>query len=359
MGLKERCRFLGIGCCGGKEAKEFISLGYKGNAINGSEQDLKALGDIPKYQLQGFDGFGGHRDRALDCLERNQDFIEFIQNIEEDIIFVLFGGGGSTGSGCATIIAEMLLDERNEEGNSQRIVCPVISLPSSDEAITKHRNAFQAVQELQELEELGACFFINNDVGNVDTAKDYHYINSTFAKFLDKFISNDAYSDINNFDESERLEMLKDNGAMVLSLVGNDKEKSVMMDKLTKDGIFAPIEKNKVCEKIAIVHSGNNDKDIEKSVVISEVGKPSNVFEGYNNGKSTLIAVSGLDYPVSHVSKLGEIAQNAFEERKRNKKQSTNKLGSFAFMEDEEPKNVTQTKKKVSKLDVLKKRMKK
>lgn len=114
-----------------------------------------------------------------------------------------------------------------------------------------------------------------------------------------------------------------------------------------------------MCENIAIVHSGNNDKDIEKSVVISEVGKPSNVFEGYNNGKSTLIAVSGLDYPVSHVSKLGEIAQNAFEERKRNKKQSTNKLGSFAFMEDEEPKNVTQTKKKASKLDVLKKRMKK
>jgi len=28
---------------------------------NESEQNLKALDDIPKYHLQGFDGFGGHR----------------------------------------------------------------------------------------------------------------------------------------------------------------------------------------------------------------------------------------------------------------------------------------------------------
>lgn len=53
MKLKEKCIFLGLGNYGGKQTKEFISLGYKGYVANGSDQDLKALGDIPKYHLQG------------------------------------------------------------------------------------------------------------------------------------------------------------------------------------------------------------------------------------------------------------------------------------------------------------------
>ena len=79
MNLKEKSRVLGLGNYGGKQAKEFItSYGYKGDAVNGSEQDLKALGDIPKYQLKGFDGFGGNREKAMECLEQNPDFLEFV-----------------------------------------------------------------------------------------------------------------------------------------------------------------------------------------------------------------------------------------------------------------------------------------
>lgn len=356
MNLKEKCRMLGLGCYGGKQVKEFIALGYKGNVANGSEQDLKALGNIPKYQLQGFDGFGGHRERALDCLAQNSEFMDFVENIKEEIVFVFFGGGGSTGSGCATIVAEMLLQQNEDDEEApKRIVCPVIALPSLDEAIAKHRNAYQAVQELQELEGLGATFFINNNNG-----KDYTSLNSTFTKFLDTFLTNDSYGELNNFDESERLEMLKDSGMMVISLMGTKENQSLdqalMLNKLTKDGIFAPVEDNKVCEHISIIHAGRNNSDIEKDAVIAEVGKPKNVFEGYN-GRNTLVAVSGLDYPVSHVTKLGEMAKTAYEERQRNRKH-VSKLGSLDFMEDEVPKADT-GKKTSSKLDVLRKRMKK
>ncbi|CUX56011.1 Cell division protein FtsZ [Clostridium sp. C105KSO15] len=355
MSLKEKSRFLGLGCYGGKQAKEFIvGYGYKGNAVNGSEQDLRALGNIPKYQLQGFDGFGGHRERALDCLAENNEFMNFVNSIEEDIVFLLFGGGGSTGSGCATILAEMLLQEKNEEnGKPKKIVCPVIALPSSDEAIVKHSNAYQAVQELQELvgEGLGSTFFINNDI-----SKDYATINSTFAKFLDTFLTNNSYGELNNFDESERLEMLRDNGAMVMSLMKGGTDRSLMLDKLSKNGIFAPIETNKICEHIGIIHAGNDNGDIEANIVISEFGKPNNVFQGYN-GRSTLIAVSGLDYPVSHVSKLGDLARTAYEERQRSKNQ-VKKLGDLSFMNDE-PEIVVEEKKKPSKLELLQRRMKK
>ena len=355
MSLKEKSRFLGLGCYGGKQAKEFIvGYGYKGNAVNGSEQDLRALGNIPKYQLQGFDGFGGHRERALDCLAENNEIMNFVNSIEEDILFLLFGGGGSTGSGCATILAEMLLQEKNEEnGKPKKIVCPVIALPSSDEAIVKHSNAYQAVQELQELvgEGLGSTFLINNDI-----SKDYATINSTFAKIPDTFLTNNSYGELNNFDESKRLEMLRDNGAMVMSLMKSGTDRSLMLDKLSKNGIFAPIETNKICEHIGIIHVGNDNGDIEANIVISEFGKPNNVFQ-YYNGRSTLIAVSGLDYPVSHVSKLGDLARTAYEERQRSKNQ-VKKLGDLSFMNDE-PEIVVEEKKKPSKLELLQRRMKK
>lgn len=265
-------------------------------------------------------------------------------------MFVFFGGGGSTGSGCATIVAEMLLAQ--DEGTN-RIVCPVIALPSQDEPIAKHRNAYQAVVELQELEGLGATFFINNNSG-----KDYTSLNSTFTKFLDTFLTNDSYGELNNFDESERLEMLKDSGMMVISLMGTKDNQSLdqalLLQKLTKDGIFAPIESNKICENIAIIHAGRNNSDIEKDSIIAEVGKPKNVFEGYN-GRSTLVAVSGLDYPVSHVTKLGEMAKTAYEERQRNRKH-VSKLGSLDFMEEKESKAIPE-KKVSSKLAAMRKKM--
>lgn len=351
MNLKEKCRMLGLGCYGGKQAKEFIALGYKGNAANGSEQDLKALGDIPKFRLEGFNGFGGHRERAEDCLLHNSAFIDFVENIKEEIVFVFFGGGGSTGSGCATIIAEMLLGQKEE---INRIVCPVIALPSQDEPIVKHKNAYQAVQELQELDGLGATFFINNNSG-----KDYASLNSTFTKFLDTFITNDSYGELNNFDESERLEMLRDSGMMVISLMGakdnQNLDQALLLQKLTKDGIFAPIESNKICENIAIIHAGRNNSDIEKDSIIAEVGKPKNVFEGYN-GRSTLVAVSGLDYPVSHVTKLGEMAKTAYEERQRDR-EHVSKLKNLDFMEEKELKVIPE-KKVSSKLAAMRKKMK-
>lgn len=217
--------------------------------------------------------------------------------------------------------------------------------------MAKHKNAYETVQELQEIEGLGATFFLNND-----SNENYDYINKNFASMLDEFLSNESYGRQNNFDESERLEMLKDSGAMVLSVTGDGTDSKIKLEKLTKSGIFAPIEDNYICENIGIIHSKNDKSDIDSEDVIAEVGKPDNVFEGFN-GRKTIIAASGLDYPVSHVKKLGELAVKANAERMRNKKSTRAKLGSLELPEvditeqKEEP-----TKKKMTKLELLKKR---
>ena len=354
MSLKNDVLFLGLGNCGCKQAKVFYEMGYKAMFANGSEQDLKILGSVPNiYRLKGFDGFGGHRERALDCLAENGEFVEALQNVEEKIVFVLHSTAGSTGSGIAPYGEEVLTENRDEEGNPEKIVCPVPTLPSFDEPIGKKKSAYKAMLDIQETREvLGATFFINNNV-----AKDYDRINGNFAKMLDSFLTNDSYGRLNNFDESEKIEMLRQPGAAVLGLFGKEHDKAFMLERLTKNGIFAPIESNKICGDIAVVHCGVDDSDITVEDVIAEFGKPFNIFEGYNNGTSTLICVNGLDYPVAHIKQLGELAQQAFNERNRNRK-SAEKLSDLDFMEEKAPK-VTLERKASTKLDALRNLMKK
>lgn len=354
MSLKNDVLFLGLGNCGCKQAKVFYEMGYKAMFANGSEQDLKILGSVPNiYRLKGFDGFGGHRERALDCLAENGEFVEALQNVEEKIVFVLHSTAGSTESGIAPYGEEVLTENRDEEGNPEKIVCPVPTLPSFDEPIGKKKSAYKAMLDIQETREvLGATFFINNNV-----AKDYDRINGNFAKMLDSFLTNDSYGRLNNFDESEKIEMLRQPGATVLGLFGKEHDKAFMLERLTKNGIFAPIESNKICGDIAVVHCGVDDSDITVEDVIAEFGKPFNIFEGYNNRASTLICVNGLDYPVAHIKQLGELAQQAFNERNRNRK-SAEKLSDLDFMEEKAPK-VTLERKAATKLDALRNLMKK
>jgi hypothetical protein len=222
-------------------------------------------------------------------------------------------------------------------------------LPSSNEAIAKKKNAYQSMLDLQNIDGLGASFFINNNA----ISGDYERINMTFARMLDAFLDNNTYGELNNFDESERMEMLQQSGSMILGMFGKEHDKAFMIEKLTKNGIFVPIENDKVCGNIAVVHAGQNNTDIDVNAIVSEVGKPYNYFEGYNGG-STMIAVSGLSYPVSHIRQLGELAVRAVEERKRSR-QTVGRLTELNFDDDEtiiKPKT-NQTQRKI---DILKRR---
>ena len=137
--------FLGLGNCGCKQAKVFYEMGYKAMFVNGSEQDLKILGNVPNiYRLRGFDGFGGHRERALNCLADNPEFVEALQGIKEKIVFVLHSTAGSTGSGIAPYSEEVLTEATDEDGNPEKIVCPVPTLPAFDEPIGKKKSASHA-----------------------------------------------------------------------------------------------------------------------------------------------------------------------------------------------------------------------
>ena len=60
MKIKKNTMIIGLGKCGCKITKLFADMGYSTMFANGSEQDLKVLGNMKGiYKLDGYDGFGG------------------------------------------------------------------------------------------------------------------------------------------------------------------------------------------------------------------------------------------------------------------------------------------------------------
>jgi hypothetical protein len=338
MKLKKNTIVIGLGNCGCKIAKLFSEAGYETMYANGSEQDLKVLGNEKGiYKLQGYDGFGGHRERAMECLCDNADFTDALENIEQNIIVLIYATGGSTGSGLSSVVAQYLLDVYEDS----KIIITVPVLPGENEAINKHKNSYQAIQELMNLEGLGASFFLDN---NKCTGTDLRRINRTFVSLLDAFLTDDSWGEPNNFDESERIELLSESGMMIISYSKDG------ISKLLDDNIFAPAQNDKICGNIGIIHCGRNDIDID--TVIAEVGKPLNISEGWG-GKCTLIAVSGMTFPIDHITRLGKLAIDGQKERQRNIDMANEHgLPTLDFGIDKKEK-MEKTKTKISGRDAL------
>ena len=56
MKIKKNTMIIGLGNCGCKITKLFADMGYSTMFANGSEQDLKVLGNMKNiYKLEGYD----------------------------------------------------------------------------------------------------------------------------------------------------------------------------------------------------------------------------------------------------------------------------------------------------------------
>jgi hypothetical protein len=275
----------------------------------------------------------------MGCLCDNEEFTNALENIEESIIVIVYATGGSTGSGLSSVVAQYILDVY-EEG--EKIIVPVPVLPSEKEAINKHKNAYQAIQELMSLEGLGATFVLDN---NSCKSGDLRWINKSFVSLFDAFLTDDSWGEPNNFDESERREMLSDEGIMILSYCKEG------MSKLLEDNIFAPLQNDKICGNIGIIHSGRNDVSVDQ--IIAEVGKPFNISEGWG-GKATLIAVSGMTFPIDHISRLGNLAVEGQRERQRNiETAKEQELPTLVFSLDTKKQKSNKNKPKLAGRDAL------
>lgn len=352
--IKNEVFVVGIGLGGERVGYEFQQKNYPTYLINGSGQDNKALPEAKDVLvLDGYDGLAGDRSLAFKALKNNKSILQKILSIEKKVILLVATGGGTTGSGCITHLANILCEKCPE-----KIVCACIMMPRKDEPIKKRLNAYDTAKELLDIPEMGGIIFVNNESCESNLNK----INYNLVNMLDAFFTDDSLSSISNFDDSEKLKMLSDHGTFVIAMrsdkvnpqdVNELKKISTqdMINALTAKNIFLPISNNGVVANIGIINQ--KDNHIDEKEIVKAVGTPENIFTG-NNGNVNIVCVSGLEFPIEYIADMG---RKALDEQKRRleKKKSSGLLDDLEELEIEvenTDKKPTRRRRKVS-LDLL------
>lgn len=353
--IKNDVFVVGLGLGGEKVGYEFQQRNYPTYLVNGSGQDNKTLPEEAKdvLVLEGYDGLAGDRSLAFKALKNNKSILKKIVEIEKKVILLVATGGGTTGSGCITHLAEILCEKC-----SDKIICACIMMPRKDEPIKKRLNAYDTAKELMNIPEMGGIIFVNNEACDSDLNK----INYNFVNMLDAFFTDDSSSSVSNFDDSEKLKMLSDHGAFVIAMRSDkvdpqdtSKIKRVstqdMINALTAKNIFLPISNSGVVTNIGIINQKDNHMD-EKEIV-KAVGTPENIFTG-NNGNVNIVCVSGLKFPTEYIADMGKKALDEQKQRLE-KKKSSNLLDDLEELEfdTEIPVKKTANKRRQISLDLL------
>lgn len=354
--IKDMVFVVGIGLGGERIGYDFQQRNYPSYLINGSGQDNKTLPEAKNILvLEGYDGLAGNRSLAFKALKNNKAILQKVLAIEEKVILLVATGGGTTGSGCITHLANILCEKYPD-----KIICACIMMPRSDEPIKKRLNAYNTAKELMDIPEMGAIIFANNESCDSDLNK----INYNLVNMLDAFFTDNSSSNISNFDDSEKLKMLSDHGAFVIAMRSDSKMNSFeenngkkvttqdMINALTAKNIFLPINNDGIVAHIGIINQKDNsmdEKEIEKAI-----GKPENVFIG-NNGSINIVCASGLGFPIEYIANMGK---KAIQEQKQRleKQKSSNFLEDLEDLEietEEVPVKKTVNKRRQISLDLL------
>lgn len=325
--IKKDVFVVGIGLGGSRIGCDFQQKNYGSYLINGSSQDNKTLPDAKNMLvLEGYDGLAGDRNLAFEALKMNKGILQKVMEIEEKVILLVATGGGTTGSGCITHLANIICGKMPD-----KIVCACLIMPKMDEPIQKRLNAYNTAKELMEIPEMGALIFISNEACDSELNR----INYNLVNMLDAFFSDDSSSNISNFDDSEKIKMLSDHGAFVIAMRSDkidpqdiSKIKKVstqdMINALTAKNIFLPINNDGIVAHIGIINQ--KDNHIDEKEIVTAIGTPENIFTG-NNGNVNIVCASGLGFPTEYIAGMGKKAISEQKQRLEKKK-------SFEILDD-------------------------
>ena len=324
--LKDKTTVIGIGLAGETVGLDFQIRNYTSYLMNGSTQDNQTLTGAKNVMvLEGYDGLAGDRSLALEALKKNAPILKKLSEIENQIVICIASGGGSTGSGTIPYICDIVSKPSN-------IVVAILLMPRPDEPIQKRLNAYNAAKELMDTESIGAIIFVDNAA-----YPELKKVNAMLVNMLDAFLTDTSSSSGSNFDDSEKMKMLKEHGAFVLAMLSDNKNGKTtsqdMVTALTAKNIFLPINNDGVVGNIGIINQKGNK--IDEHELIKAIGVPENVFVG-NNGRVNIACASGLGYPVEYITKLGK---SAVEEQKKRmeKRESLSTLDDLGIDEIEVP----------------------
>lgn len=219
-GLKGRVGFVAIGAYGGNQGELFYKAKYPVVFINTAQQDLDSLTDIPdsdKYHIPGGEGCSKDRNKSKTIFSEDLDNVVNVikkKLVGLDYIFIIGSCGGGTGSGILASMKRIIVSELEPKA------CMVITvLPNTrTESLKALENAYNTLCEIEQLEEPGATFILDND-----RLGDKLKINELFFTYLDALLTNNSTSKYGNADTEEIQVMLQTPGMAVITLLDKDK----------------------------------------------------------------------------------------------------------------------------------------
>lgn len=328
--LKNKCGFCGIGAYAGNQVLPFYKEGYPSLFINTAATDLAALTEVKdeyKYQIPGGEGCNKDRLKSRELFRKDVDNI--VNEIKEKLpgieyLFAVSSLGGGTGAGSVMPLKRVAMNDLDIKA------CVIITvLPNTKtESIQALINSYETLAELEELEEPGTMFILDNDKNNNKMK-----INEIFFCHLNALLTLDCNSTLGNIDDAEVEQMLCSRGVSIISKLGKDKSNIQNLISTFHNNVYAPLEDDKVIKYIGLVNSGTNSIQIKD--IYDEVGMPLDTYIQYE-AKYTLCILSGLSLPYKKMTEIKEIIDANKDTIKRNlTAQKSNRLSkSVGFFDD-------------------------
>ena len=208
-------------------------------------------------------------------------------------------------------------------------------------------NSYETLAELEELEEPGTMFILDNSKNNNKMK-----INEIFFCHLDALLTLDCNSALGNIDDAEIEQMLRSRGCSIISKLGKDKSDLQNLLSTFQNNVYAPLEEDKVIKYIGLVNAGTG-KGIRMEDIYAEVGTPLDTYVQYESA-FTLCVLSGLSLPYKKMEEIKDIIDSNKDTIKRNlTAQNSNRLSKSIGFFDEITSSEKPIEKKKSSRDLL------
>ena len=335
--------FLGIGQGGSNICEVADAFNYTTAIINTSLEDLNAVTHIQrnnKYLLGDKGGCGKNRTVAVNEVKNHyKAILSFANEVFKDnateeikIVYVIFTGGGGTGSGTGPIIVDLL--NKSIKGI---LFCPIIICPSLSESIGASINTIQAISEVSKLN-VPFTVFDNNvaftKYANMSRREIYDEINmQIILEFNSIFKTDRKASKAGNMDDRDIYELLTVPGYFFIHKTDfskDSKKSEALFANMTKtilkswedDNLYVALPYDYAIQYAGFIYNMPNLKlaDTKYDEIKKVVGVPIDIFEGvYDssdmNDSYVVSILSGLSAPTDKIKQISEVVKTNNDNR--------------------------------------------
>lgn len=309
-------------------------------AVNSSKNDFAALNYVPAVIVGDEKGAGKDRKIAKTFVQKEIKkllaFPEFVNVIEgNDIVFVIAGSGGGTGSGQSPVLTDIL-----KRFYPHKIFINIGILPSLKETVAAQENT---LEYLKELIGFNATYMLydNNRRANLPTSRMLEEINKEIVEDIITLRGEYQYvTPFTSIDEKDGTKILGTPGRILVARADGFREKDLdeasIEDRLLANlntSAHAEIDRDQIVKRMAIITNLsskiNSSFDSNVPKFKEMIGEAVEGFEhiyinpnGDDNENRVITIMSGMSMPDDRLNKIVQRIEDATEQLMNTKQSS-------------------------------------